>query len=154
MLRPYHDVSPQRTISKAELGTPAPMRRRTLGRCQPSRAIIDQHCGGMDLTRKRNGLPLARIDLGRRVDHGRFLYENPGGKPSDPLLNRSRGIRLLQLSENGGRYDDSLEEARQHRLGAAQNQVVERRSIGDDDAHEPRAIFLRAASSASRSATE
>ncbi len=83
----------------------------------------------MNLARKRNGLPLARIDLERRVDRARFLCGNPGGKPSHPLLNRGRGIRLLQLSENGGRYADSLEEARQqeqlgHRISLQSFRIV------------------------------
>jgi hypothetical protein len=73
----------------------------------------------MDLARKRNGLPFTCIDLERKVDRRRFLYGNPGGKPLHPLLNRGWGIGLLQLRENGRWYDDSLEEARQHRFGAA-----------------------------------
>lgn len=108
----------------------------------------------MDLARKRNGLPLTRVDLQGCVDRARFLERNPGGTALHPFLHCGGRVGLLQLSEDSRRYNDPLEEARQQPLSAAQNQVVERRSIGEDDAHEPREIFPSAASSASRSATE
>jgi len=58
---------------------------------------------------------------------------------------------MLKLCEDGWRNDDLLEQLGKYVIDAAQNEIVERRGIRDDHAHECGRIFSRVAWSASKS---
>jgi hypothetical protein len=64
----------------------------------------------------------------------------------------SRVLFVLQFPKDRRRNYHFLKKAGQHGLRAAQNQVVQWRSVGYNDAHERARIFANVALSASRSA--
>jgi len=62
-----------------------------------------------------------------------------------------RVIPDVKLGKNGRRNDHLLKQSREYRIDAAQDEIVQRRGIRDDDAHERGRIFSNVAASASRS---
>jgi hypothetical protein len=78
---------------------------------------------------------------------------------SNPAAEGSRGSKprpfgVLELGKYGWRNDHSLEQPREYRIDTAQDEIVQRRGIRDDDAHERGRIFSSVAASVSRSETE
>jgi hypothetical protein len=62
---------------------------------------------------------------------------------------------MLEFDKDGWGNDHSLEQSRDHCIAAAQDEIVQRRGIRDDDAHERGSrIFSSVAASASRSVAE
>jgi hypothetical protein len=82
------------------------------------------------------------------------LAERWGGLEKLPLAHGRRRVRLLKFAEDGGRNHHLAEKSRQNCFCAAQNEVVQRRSIRDDDAHGRARIFSSVALSAAKSVAE
>jgi hypothetical protein len=82
------------------------------------------------------------------------LHGGPSRQRARPLLHQRRGVRLLQFVEDRRRNHHLPEKSGKDGFGAAQNKVVQRRSIRDNNAHERVRILSSVTLSASKSAAE
>jgi hypothetical protein len=99
-------------------------------------AIIHQHGSGMDLKRETDRFELPNIDIKRVVERRGLLHDNPGRERLHPPLHHRRRVGLLELSEDGRRNYNLLEKLGEYLIDLAQNEVVKRGGIRDDNAHE------------------
>ena len=83
---------------------------------------------------------------------------DPGRRRRNPYSHLLRRLRILQLVENGLRDEDALVESGEDIRLVDEDEVVERRGVGDDDRHYFAARFsksvLLVSASSSRSSGE
>ena len=121
--------------------------------CRPARPAINTAAAWISLAKEIASISPASTfsDLIERVG---FLYKSPGRKGLCPFAHRRRSVRVLKLREDSWRDDCLPEKLRKHSFDTAQNEIVQRRSVRDDNAHERGKSLPSAALSVSRSSAE
>jgi hypothetical protein len=117
-------------------------------------AVVHQNGVRVNFAGKADRFQFARVNIQRKVYHFGRLHDYPFRQRACPLAHGWRRVRLLHFMEHRRRNHHSAEQFRQDSFRTAQNQVVQRGSVRDNDAHERERIFSKVALSAVRSAGE
>ncbi len=101
----------------------------------PRRAIIQQHEVGVDLNPQTDYLAFAGMEGQGRIVMRGLLNLGPRRQGIGPSANRRRCVLAAQFRQHRRRDNDPLKQPRQDLDRAAENQVVQRTGIRDDDGH-------------------
>lgn len=134
--------------NRAHHGQPAMYGRRA------SRPIVHQKGGGMNFLSETDGFPLAGINIQNEIQLFWRLNDYPGGQNRGPLAHEWRRIGLLQFVEYHRGNNHLPEQTGENVFSSAQNQIMQRRRIGNDNAHGREKIFPSVTWSTAKSATE
>jgi hypothetical protein len=120
--------------------------------CRPARSSISTAAAWISFAKEIASISPASTFSDYRACW--VFYKDPGRKRLRPFAHWRGSIRVLKLCKDSWRNDYLLEELGKQSFYAAQDEVVQRRGVRNDDAHERGKILPSAALSASRSSTE